>query len=94
MTKLLVTAAKIIANELDVSFFQTSGPSIDKPGDLAGILAGIEERSVFFIDEVHRLRTVVEDYLYSAMEDYSIDIILDKGPNSRSVVLNLNPFIS
>ena len=86
------TLAKIISKEMKVNFKMSSGPVLEKAGDLAGVLTNLESKDVFFIDEVHRLRTVVEEYLYSAMEDYSIDIILDKGPNSRSVVLNLNPF--
>ena len=75
-----------------MNFKMSSGPVLEKAGDLAGMLTNLDAHDVFFIDEVHRLRTVIEEYLYSAMEDYSIDIILDKGPNSRSVVLNLNPF--
>ncbi len=86
------TLAKIIAKEMKVNFKMSSGPVLDKAGDLAGMLTNLDAKDVFFIDEVHRLRTVVEEYLYSAMEDYSIDIVLDKGPNSRSIVLNLNPF--
>ena len=86
------TLAKIISKEMKVNFKMSSGPVLEKAGDLAGMLTNLEVKDVFFIDEVHRLRTIVEEYLYSAMEDYSIDIILDKGPNSRSVVLNLNPF--
>ena len=86
------TLAKIISKEMKVNFKMSSGPVLEKAGDLAGVLTNLESKDVFFIDEVHRLRTVVEEYLYSAMEDYAIDIILDKGPNSRSVVLNLNPF--
>ena len=86
------TLAKIISKEMKVNFKMSSGPVLEKAGDLAGMLTNLDSKDVFFIDEVHRLRTVIEEYLYSAMEDYSIDIILDKGPNSRSVVLNLNPF--
>ena len=86
------TLAKIISKEMKVNFKMSSGPVLEKAGDLAGMLTNLDSQDVFFIDEVHRLRTVIEEYLYSAMEDYSIDIILDKGPNSRSVVLNLNPF--
>ena len=86
------TLAKIISKEMKVNFKMSSGPVLEKAGDLAGMLTNLDAHDVFFIDEVHRLRTVIEEYLYSAMEDYSIDIILDKGPNSRSVVLNLNPF--
>lgn len=86
------TLAYIIANELKVNVKVTSGPVLDKPGDLAGILTGLEESDVLFIDEIHRLAPVVEEYLYSAMEDYNIDIMIDKGPSARSVTLNLNPF--
>ena len=86
------TLAKIISREMKVNFKMSSGPVLEKAGDLAGMLTNLDAQDVFFIDEVHRLRTIIEEYLYSAMEDYSIDIILDKGPNSRSVVLNLNPF--
>lgn len=86
------TLANIIANELDVNIKVTSGPVLDKPGDLAGLLTGLEEFDVLFIDEIHRLSAVVEEYLYSAMEDYSIDIMIDKGPSARSVQLQLNPF--
>lgn len=86
------TLASIIANELDVNIKVTSGPVLDKPGDLAGLLTGLEERDVLFIDEIHRLSPVVEEYLYSAMEDYQIDIMIDKGPSARSVQLTLNPF--
>lgn len=86
------TLANIIANELDVNIKVTSGPVLDKPGDLAGLLTGLEEFDVLFIDEIHRLSPVVEEYLYSAMEDYSIDIMIDKGPSARSVQLQLNPF--
>ena len=86
------TLSKIISKEMKVNFKMSSGPVLEKAGDLAGILTNLESRDVFFIDEVHRLRTVVEEYLYSAMEDYSIDIMLDKGPNARSIILNLNKF--
>ena len=86
------TLAHIIANELDVGMKISSGPVLDKPGDLAGLLTGLEEGDVLFIDEVHRLSPVVEEYLYSAMEDYHIDIMIDKGPSARSLQLNLNPF--
>jgi len=86
------TLANIIAKELNVNIKMTSGPIIDKAGDLAGILTNLEEKDVLFIDEVHRLNSNVEEYLYSAMEDYIIDIMIDKGPNARSVQLNLNKF--
>ncbi len=86
------TLAGIIANELGVGFKITSGPVLDKPGDLAGILTSLEENDVLFIDEIHRLSRVVEEYLYSAMEDYRIDIMIDKGPGARSVQLSLSPF--
>ena len=86
------TLAGIIANELGVGFKVTSGPVLDKPGDLAGILTSLEENDVLFIDEIHRLSPVVEEYLYSAMEDYRIDIMIDKGPGARTVQLNLSPF--
>ena len=86
------TLAYIIANELKVDIKITSGPVLDKPGDLAGILTSLQENDVLFIDEIHRLSPVVEEYLYSAMEDYRIDIMLDKGPSARSVQLKLNPF--
>lgn len=86
------TLADIIANELGVGFKVTSGPVLDKPGDLAGILTTLEENDVLFIDEIHRLSPVVEEYLYSAMEDYRIDIMIDKGPGARSVQLSLSPF--
>ncbi len=86
------TLANIIANELNVNIKVTSGPVLDKPGDLAGLLTGLEEFDVLFIDEIHRLSPIVEEYLYSAMEDYSIDIMIDKGPSARSVQLELNPF--
>ncbi len=86
------TLAGIVANELGVSIKVTSGPVLDKPGDLAGVLTSLEENDVLFIDEIHRLSPVVEEYLYSAMEDYRIDIMIDKGPGARSVQLSLNPF--
>ncbi|UCG28887.1 MAG: Holliday junction branch migration DNA helicase RuvB [Bacteroidales bacterium] len=86
------TLATIIANELDVNMKVTSGPVLDKPGDLAGLLTSLERKDVLFIDEIHRLSPVVEEYLYSAMEDYSIDIMIDRGPSARSIQLNLNPF--
>ncbi|MBD5218936.1 MAG: Holliday junction branch migration DNA helicase RuvB [Muribaculaceae bacterium] len=86
------TLAGIVANELGVGMKITSGPVLDKPGDLAGILTSLEENDVLFIDEIHRLSPVVEEYLYSAMEDYRIDIMIDKGPGARSVQLSLNPF--
>ena len=86
------TLAHIIANEMDVSLKVTSGPVLDKPGDLAGILTGLDESDVLFIDEIHRLSPVVEEYLYSAMEDYRIDLMIDKGPSARSIQLTLNPF--
>ena len=86
------TLAGIVANELGVGFKVTSGPVLDKPGDLAGILTSLEENDVLFIDEIHRLSRVVEEYLYSAMEDYRIDIMIDKGPGARSVQLSLSPF--
>ena len=86
------TLAYIIANELNVSIKVTSGPVLDKPGNLAGLLTNLEEGDILFIDEIHRLHPVVEEYLYSAMEDYKIDIMLDTGPNARTVQLSLNPF--
>ncbi len=86
------TLANIIANELNVGFKITSGPVLEKPGDLAGLLTNLEEGDVLFIDEIHRLSAVVEEYLYSAMEDYRIDIMIDTGPNARSVQIELNPF--
>lgn len=86
------TLANIIANELGVGFKVTSGPVLDKPGDLAGLLTNLGEGDVLFIDEIHRLSPVVEEYLYSAMEDYVIDIMIDSGPNARSVQITLNPF--
>ena len=86
------TLSQIISNELGVGFKITSGPVLDKPGDLAGILTSLEPNDVLFIDEIHRLQPVVEEYLYSAMEDYRIDIMIDKGPSARSIQLDLNPF--
>ena len=86
------TLSNIIANELNVGFKITSGPVLDKPGDLAGLLTSLEVNDVLFIDEIHRLSPIVEEYLYSAMEDYRIDIIIDKGPSARSIQLELNPF--
>jgi len=86
------TLAHIIANELNVNMRVTSGPVLDKPGDLAGLLTGLEPNDVLFIDEIHRLSPVVEEYLYSAMEDYKIDIMLESGPNARSIQIKLNPF--
>lgn len=86
------TLANIIANELGVGFKVTSGPVLDKPGDLAGLLTNLEEGDVLFIDEIHRLSPVIEEYLYSAMEDYVIDIVIDSGPNARTVQIALNPF--
>ena len=86
------TLAHIVANELGVNMKITSGPVLDKPGDLAGLLTGLEPGDVLFIDEIHRLSPVVEEYLYSAMEDFTIDIMIDKGPGARSVQISLNPF--
>ena len=86
------TLANILANELNVGIKVSSGPVLDKPGDLAGLLTNLEERDVLFIDEIHRLSPIVEEYLYSAMEDYKIDIMIESGPNARSVQINLNPF--
>jgi len=86
------TLAHIIANELGVNLKITSGPILDKPGDLAGLLTNLEERDVLFIDEIHRLSPIVEEYLYSAMEDFSIDIVIDKGPGAHSIQIALNPF--
>ncbi len=86
------TLSNIIANELGVGFKITSGPVLDKPGDLAGILTSLEPNDVLFIDEIHRLSPIVEEYLYSAMEDYRIDIMIDKGPSARSIQIELNPF--
>ena len=86
------TLAHILANELNVGIKITSGPVLDKPGDLAGLLTNLEARDVLFIDEIHRLSPIVEEYLYSAMEDYKIDIMIESGPNARTVQINLNPF--
>ncbi len=86
------TLANILANELGVGIKITSGPVLDKPGDLAGLLTGLDERDVLFIDEIHRLSPIVEEYLYSAMEDFKIDIMIETGPNARTVQINLNPF--
>ena len=86
------TLAHILSNELGVGIKVTSGPVLDKPGDLAGLLTNLEERDVLFIDEIHRLSPIVEEYLYSAMEDFKIDIMIETGPNARTVQINLNPF--
>src|SRR5437762_1278560 len=86
------TLSRIVANELGVNIKETSGPVIEKPGDLAGLLTNLEPHDVLFIDEIHRLSTVVEEYLYAAMEDYRIDIMIDSGPSARSIQLTLNPF--
>lgn len=86
------TLAHILAHELEVGIKVTSGPVLDKPGDLAGLLTNLEDRDVLFIDEIHRLSPIVEEYLYSAMEDYKIDIMIETGPNARTVQINLNPF--
>jgi Holliday junction DNA helicase RuvB len=86
------TLSRIVANELGVHIRETSGPVIEKPGDLAGLLTNLEPNDVLFIDEIHRLSTVVEEYLYAAMEDFRIDIMIDTGPNARSIQINLNPF--
>ena len=86
------TLSNIIANELGVGFKLTSGPVLDKPGDLAGILTSLQTNDVLFIDEIHRLSPIVEEYLYSAMEDYRIDIMIDKGPSARTIQIDLNPF--
>lgn len=86
------TLAHILANELGVNIKVTSGPVLDKPGDLAGLLTNLDERDVLFIDEIHRLSPIVEEYLYSAMEDYKIDIMIESGPNARTVQINLSPF--
>ena len=86
------TLSNIIANELGVGFKVTSGPVLDKPGDLAGVLTSLEKNDVLFIDEIHRLSPIVEEYLYSAMEDYRIDIMIDKGPSARSIQIDLAPF--
>lgn len=86
------TLSRIVANELGVNIKETSGPVIEKPGDLAGLLTNLEPNDVLFIDEIHRLSTVVEEYLYAAMEDFRIDIMIDTGPNARSIQLNIHPF--
>ena len=86
------TLANILAKELEADIKVTSGPVLDKPADLAGLLTNLQERDVLFIDEIHRLSPIVEEYLYSAMEDYKIDIMIESGPNARSVELNLEPF--
>ena len=86
------TLSRIVANELGVNIKETSGPVIEKPGDLAGLLTNLQPNDVLFIDEIHRLSNVVEEYLYAAMEDYRIDIMIDSGPNARSIQLTLNPF--
>ncbi|MFM7311088.1 MAG: Holliday junction branch migration DNA helicase RuvB [Flavobacteriales bacterium] len=86
------TLSHIIANEMGVNIRTTSGPVLDKPADLAGLLTNLEANDILFIDEIHRLSPVVEEYLYSAMEDYCIDLVIDTGPNARSVQINLNPF--
>src|ERR1700740_1930162 len=86
------TLSRIVANELGVNIKETSGPVIEKPGDLAGLLTNLGPNDVLFIDEIHRLSTVVEEYLYAAMEDFRIDIMIDTGPNARSIQINLNPF--
>ena len=86
------TLAYIIANEMGVNIRTTSGPVLDKPGDLAGLLTSLEENDILFIDEIHRLSSIVEEYLYSAMEDYRIDLVIDTGPNARTVQIDLNPF--
>ena len=86
------TLSHIVANELEVGIISTSGPVLDKPADLAGLLTNLEDRDVLFIDEIHRLNPVIEEYLYSAMEDYQIDIMIESGPNARSVQIKINPF--
>src|SRR5215210_9060564 len=86
------TLSRIVANELGVKIKETSGPVIEKPGDLAGLLTNLDTNDVLFIDEIHRLSTVVEEYLYAAMEDFRIDIMIDSGPNARSIQITLNPF--
>ncbi|MFT4202919.1 MAG: Holliday junction branch migration DNA helicase RuvB [Chitinophagaceae bacterium] len=86
------TLSRIVANEMGVNIKETSGPVIEKPGDLAGLLTSLEPNDILFIDEIHRLSTVVEEYLYAAMEDFHIDIMIDSGPNARSIQLNINPF--
>ena len=88
------TLSNIIAKELSVGIKQSSGPVIDRAGDLAGLLTNLKSKDVFFIDEIHRLNSVVEEYLYSAMEDYRIEIVIDKGPGARNVQLNIDPFTS
>src|SRR6201746_1712028 len=86
------TLSRIVANEMGVNIKETSGPVIEKPGDLAGLLTNLETNDVLFIDEIHRLSNVVEEYLYAAMEDFRLDIMIDSGPNARSIQINLNPF--
>jgi Holliday junction DNA helicase RuvB len=86
------TLSRIVANEMGVNIKETSGPVIEKPADLAGLLTGLQPNDVLFIDEIHRLGNIVEEYLYSAMEDYRIDIMIDSGPNAKSIQINLNPF--
>src|SRR5215467_598322 len=86
------TLSRIVANEMGVNIKETSGPVIEKPGDLAGLLTNLEPNDVLFIDEIHRLSTVVEEYLYAAMEDFRIDIMIDTGPNARSIQIKINPF--
>ena len=86
------TLAHILANELNAGIKITSGPVLDKPGDLAGLLTNLSPRDILFIDEIHRLSPIIEEYLYSAMEDYKIDIMIETGPNARTVQINLNPF--
>jgi holliday junction DNA helicase RuvB len=86
------TLSRIVSNEMGVSIKETSGPVIEKPGDLAGLLTNLEPNDVLFIDEIHRLSTIVEEYLYAAMEDFKIDIMIDSGPNARSIQININPF--
>src|SRR5436305_15038141 len=86
------TLSRIVANELGVNLKETSGPVIEKSGDLAGLLTNLEANDVLFIDEIHRLSNVVEEYLYAAMEDFRLDIMIDSGPNARSIQININPF--
>ena len=86
------TLANIIAKEMNVNIKPTSGPVLERAGDLAGMLTNLQSKDVFFIDEIHRINSIVEEYLYSAMEDYSIDIMIDKGPSARSVQLSIEPF--
>lgn len=86
------TLSRIVANEMGVNIKETSGPVIEKPGDLAGLLTNLDRHDVLFIDEIHRLSTIVEEYLYAAMEDFKIDIMIESGPNARSIQLNINPF--